>query len=181
MSRIGREPIAIPEGPEVSVDESAVVVRGPLGELRRTFPRGVRIAVAEGVVTVTPANSSKASRMLWGTWAAHVRNMIAGVRTKYEKQLIIEGIGYRAEVRGSDLVMQLGFSHPVTIPIPEGLTVSIDKESVSISGIDKEQVGGFAATVRAQKKPEPYKGKGIRYSAETVRRKQGKRATSTGA
>lgn len=175
MSRIGKKVIAIPANTEVNASGTSVTVKGPLGTLTRTFTRGVDIVVADGNVTVatTKENTNAA---IWGTVASHVMNMVAGVNKAYEKKLVIEGIGYKAEVKGTDLVMGLGFSHPVKMAIPSDLKVTTDKNIITVSGIDKEKVGQFVAEIRAWKKPEPYKGKGIRYSDEVVRRKQGKKA-----
>ena len=174
MSRIGKKPITLPEKTTVSVAEHLVAVRGPLGELSRVVPSGINIAVTENLVTVTAPDPEKDA--LWGTITAHIRNMVAGVNKPYEKKLIVEGIGFKADVKGTDLVMALGFSHPVVVPIPKGLKVTSDKNVITVSGIDKELVGNFTASVRAYKKPEPYKGKGIRYDGEVIRRKQGKKA-----
>jgi len=180
MSRIGKQPVHIPEKTDVAVSGDTVVVKGPHGELSRSFPREVSIEVKDGTVEVTPTRQTQFAQALWGTWASHVRNMITGVNEKYTRKLVIEGVGYRAEVQGSKLVMQLGFSHPVEISIPEGLEVTVEKDVLTISGIDKERVGHFTSMVRARKKPEPYKGKGIRYEGEVVRRKQGKKAAGAG-
>ncbi len=176
MSRIGKQLITIPPKTELTVADGAVVVKGPLGELRRTFKTDISISVADGVVTLAPKENPEEWSALWGTYASHIKNMIAGVNKPYEKKLIIEGVGYRAEVKGKDLVMQLGFSHPVTLHIPDGVTLAVEKNTISMSSIDKELLGQFAATIRSNKKPEPYKGKGIRYSDEVIRRKEGKRA-----
>lgn len=180
MSRIGKQPIDIPEKTDVTVKDNTIAVKGVHGELSRTFPDDVSVTVRDSSVIVEPASDTQRARVLWGTWASHIRNMVRGVNEKYAKRLIIEGVGYRAEIQGSTLVMQLGFSHPVELSIPEGLEVSADKNSVTVSGINKESVGHFAAIIRSKKKPEPYKGKGIRYEDEIIRRKQGKRAVGTG-
>ncbi|MBI4121122.1 MAG: 50S ribosomal protein L6 [Parcubacteria group bacterium] len=176
MSRIGKRPIPIPAKTEVTVDNHTVVVRGPLGETRRSFTDEVSIEVENGAVLVTPRRNAKRTRALWGTYAAHIKNMLKGVNTPYAKDLIVEGVGYRAEVKGKSLVLQVGFSHPVPMLIPEGISVNAEKNAIRVSGIDKEAVGQFAADVRAVKKPEPYKGKGIRYADEVIRRKVGKKA-----
>lgn len=175
MSRIGKQEVTIPAGTEMHVDGSTVRVKGPQGELERTFRDEVTIAVNDGVVTFAPKKDSTFARAMWGTVASHVINMINGVNEKFNKQLIVEGVGFRAEVKGKNLEMQLGFSHPVVMEIPEGLEVASEKNVVTISGIDKELVGAFASRVRLKKKPEPYKGKGIRYSDEVIRRKEGKK------
>ena len=174
MSRIGKKPISVPEKTTVSVADGRVTVKGTMGELSRSIPHGVNVEVKDNIVTVTAPNPEKSA--LWGTTTAHIKNMIAGVNKAYEKKLVVEGIGFKADVKGKDLVMALGFSHPVVVPIPEGLKVVCDKTGISISGINNELVGNFTASVRALKKPEPYKGKGIHYEGEVVRRKQGKKA-----
>ncbi|MDP3725903.1 MAG: 50S ribosomal protein L6 [bacterium] len=176
MSRIGKQPIAIPKNTEVSVSSQTLKVKGPLGELTRTFSPLISIEVAEDTVLVNPKKENLFTRALWGTTASHIRNMVKGVHTIFQKRLIIEGVGYRAEVSGNNLVLQLGFSHPVKIPIPGDVKVTVEKNVMTISSINKESVGQFTASVRALKKPEPYKGKGIRYENEVLRRKQGKRA-----
>lgn len=176
MSRLGKKPIEIPSNTEITISENTVAVKGPKGELMLTFlPKNVTITQEEAGIIVTPNNEEIFSRALWGTYASHLRNMIAGVHTPYVKKLLIEGVGYRAELKGDAVVMQLGFSHPVEMKVPKGLTVEIVKNEMTITGIDKELVGQFAAKIRSQKKPEPYKGKGIRYNDEIVRRKQGKK------
>lgn len=181
MSRIGKRAIAIPAGTEVSVKEHDIVVKGKGGTLKRAMHPAVSISIANGEVQVSPNGNTRLAKALWGTYAAHVRNMIAGVDTPFVKKLQIEGIGYRAEVSGKNIKLALGFSHPVMVGIPEGLTVAMEKNIMSIAGADKEQVGGFAASVRALKKPEPYKGKGIRYEGEVVRMKEGKKAAGATA
>lgn len=179
MSRIGKKPIVIPSGTTVSVADGEVVVEGKGGTLKRVLHPTISIAVMDTEVAVIPKVKTRLARALWGTYAAHVRNMVAGVNTPFVKKLQIEGIGYRAELSGSQLKLMIGFSHPVMVAIPQGLAVSVDKNIVSISGADKEQVGSFAAEVRSVRKPEPYKGKGIRYEGEVIREKQGKKAVAT--
>jgi large subunit ribosomal protein L6 len=181
MSRIGKNPIKIPAGTEVSVVSSELIVKGKGGTLKRMIHPAVSIAVANGEVQVSPLNDSRLARALWGTFASHVRNMIAGVNTPFVKKLQIEGIGYRAELAGKQLKLQVGFSHPVLVAIPASITATVEKNIITVSGADKEQVGEFAATVHAIKKPEPYKGKGIRYEGEVVRMKQGKKAATASA
>ncbi|MAF59366.1 MAG: 50S ribosomal protein L6 [Candidatus Pacebacteria bacterium] len=177
MSRIGKQTITIPEKTEVSANDGMIIVKGPLGELKKPFS-GVNIDIKDGEVSVSPANDSKLSQALWGTFASHIKNMVNGVNTPYEKKLVVEGVGYKAEVSGKDLVLNVGFSHPVKLEAPEGLNVSAEKNVITISGSDKEKVGQFASNIRLVKKPEPYKGKGIRYEDEVVRRKQGKKAVA---
>lgn len=176
MSRVGQQIIAIPPKTEVVKKDGLLVVKGPLGELSREFRDDIEITVKDGTVTFAPKNMTPATRALWGSYASHVKNMIHGVNEKYEKKLLIEGVGLRAEVKDKEFVFALGLSHPVTVAIPEGITATSEKGLITVSGIDKEQVGSFAAEIRALKKPEPYKGKGIRYESEIIRRKQGKKS-----
>ena len=181
MSRTGKLPIKIPAGTEISVASGEITVKGKGGTLTRALHPAVSIAVENGEAVVSPAQKTRLAQALWGTYAAHVRNMVAGVNTPFQKKLQVEGIGYRAELSGKQLKLQVGFSHPVLIAVPEGVTTTVEKNIISISGADKEKVGQFAASIRAIKKPEPYKGKGIRYEGEVVRQKQGKKAASTSA
>lgn len=176
MSRIAKQPIEIPQGTEATFSEGVLTVKGPKGTLTRDIRDEVTVSIENNTVILAPADEEIFSHALWGTYASHVKNMIKGVNTPYEKKLILEGVGFKSEVKGKDLVLALGFSHPVVVPIPEGLTVTAEKNNISISGIDKEQVGQFSSMVRALKKPEPYKGKGFRYHDEVIRRKQGKKA-----
>ncbi len=176
MSRIGKQQINIPSGVEVVFDAHAIRVKGPKGELIRPIREEIVFKQEDGVITSEPRRNDKFSRSLWGTYMSHINNMVSGVVTPFEKKLLVEGVGFKWEVKGSDLQLALGFSHPVIIAIPQGLTVTAEKGSLTISGIDKEMVGLFANKVRALKKPEPYKGKGIRYSNEVIRRKQGKKS-----
>ena len=181
MSRIGKLPIKIPAGTDVSVVSSELIVKGKGGTLRRVIHPAVSVSIDGGTVTVSPAKNNRLARALWGTYAAHVRNMISGVTQPFTKNLMVEGIGYRAELAGKQLKLSVGFSHPVLVTVPEGIAVSVDKNNISISGADKEQVGQFAAEIRAVRKPEPYKGKGIRYEGEVIRMKQGKKAAAASA
>jgi len=176
MSRIGKQIITIPEKTEITHSGRTVTVKGPLGTLARDFKSDIAITIADGTVTLKPAVVSKTVGALWGTYASHIKNMVDGVNKPFVKKLIVEGIGFRVEMTGSALVLSLGFSHKITVPIPEGIEVSVEKNTITVSGINKEQVGKFAAEVRALKRTEPYKGKGIRYEDEVVRRKQGKKA-----
>lgn len=175
MSRIGKKIITIPEKTEVNFSGDTLRVKGPLGELSRRFKHDVSLAIKDGVVTLAPVRKTIASNALWGTYAAHVVNMIEGVHKNFQKKLIVEGIGFKSEVRGDKLVLGLGFSHTVEFQIPKGLKVTAEKNIITVSGIDTDMVGEFVAKVRALKKPEPYKGKGIRYEDEVIRRKQGKK------
>ena len=180
MSRIGKQTIEIPAGTEVSVATDSIQVKGKGGTLVKPMHPAVRVKIEGGIAQVEPANNSRLARALWGTYASHVKNMIAGVNTPFAKKLQVEGIGYKAEVSGKTLKLAVGFSHPVIVNIPEGLTVAVEKNIISVAGADKEKVGQFAASVREVKKPEPYKGKGIRYEGEIVRQKQGKKAAAAG-
>ena len=177
MSRIAKKPIVLPPKTEATFSDGVMTIKGPLGTLTRYFKPSINIAIddKEGI-TVTLGSQSLQAKALWGTYASHIKNMIAGVNKAYEKKLIIEGIGYKADVKGKDLVLALGFSHTITKQIPLDLKVTTEKNNVIISGIDCEKVGQFAAEIRALKKPEPYLGKGVHYSDEVVRRKQGKKA-----
>ncbi|MEK7152275.1 MAG: 50S ribosomal protein L6 [Patescibacteria group bacterium] len=177
MSRVGKQIITIPEKTEVTKSDGFIVVKGPLGELKREFKDTIDINISEKEIKLVPKEISPDTVALWGTYASHLINMVKGVNTPYEKKLLIEGIGFKVELKGKDLNFALGFSHPIKVVIPEGLHVTTEKNTITISGIDKEQVGQFTAKLRALKKPEPYKGKGIRYVGEVVRRKQGKKST----
>ena len=175
MSRVGKQQLVIPSNTEATFTGGVFRVKGPLGELSKAFSDHIDITIADGIVTFVPKAMDPFSKAIWGTYASHVKNMLQGVNAPYSKKLILEGVGFKSEVKGSDLHLALGFSHPVVVAIPAGLTVTAEKNNVSISGIDKELVGQFSAKVRALKKPEPYKGKGFHYSDEVVRRKAGKK------
>lgn len=175
MSRVGKQQLTIPSGTTVEFTDGVFSVKGPLGTLSKVFTDGVTITIADGMVTFAPKGEDAFSRALWGTYASHVKNMLQGVNTPYVKKLILEGVGYKSEVKGTDLNLALGFSHPVVVSIPEGLTVTAEKNNLTVTGINKELVGQFTAKVRALKKPEPYKGKGFRYHDEVIRRKAGKK------
>jgi len=176
MSRLGKQPITIPTSVTVMLEGTTLSVKGPKGSLSRDFKTNlIAINIDGSEITLAPVGTDKLSQSLWGTYASHIINMITGVTEGYSKILEIEGVGYRWEVKGSEIHMQVGFSHPVVINIPEGITAIAEKQQMTISGFDKELVGSFTADVRSQKKPEPYKGKGIRYKGEYIRRKQGKK------
>ena len=178
MSRIGKLQIQIPTGTDVLVATDAVTVKGKGGTLVKPLHPGVKVTVENGAVSVNPANNSRLAKALWGTYASHVKNMIAGVNTPFVKKLQVEGIGFRAEVAGKNLKLAIGFSHPVLVEIPEGVSAVVEKNIITVSSANKEAVGQFAASVRELKKPEPYKGKGIRYEGEVIIRKQGKKAAA---
>lgn len=178
MSRIGNKLITIPAGVTVEVaDGNEVTVKGPKGTLTRTFSTMMDIQVADGVVTVKRPNDAKHTKQLHGTTRALINNMVVGVSEGYAKELELVGIGFRAAVKGNKLTMQVGYSHASELDIPEGITVTCGSATdVKVEGIDKQLVGEFAADIRAVRKPEPYKGKGIRYKGEHIRRKEGKTA-----
>ncbi len=175
MSRIGKQPITLPAGVTASFDGHTLTVKGPMGTLTRPFKSDVAITIDGTTVTLAPAYNSPFTAALWGTYGSHINNMIEGVTKGFEKKMILEGIGYKFNVQGDKIVMALGFSHPVEMAIPAGVKVAAEKNNIVVSGIDKELVGSFAAKIRANKVTEPYKGKGIRYEGEFVRRKQGKK------
>ena len=175
MSRIGRLPIAIPAGIDVAVDGSTVTVKGPLGTLTRTVNSIINVEVKDGQVLVTRPNDGKEARSLHGLTRTLIANMVEGVNTGYKKELEINGIGYRAAMEGKDLVMNIGYSHKVVMTQPEGIKIEVPAPNkIVISGPDKQKVGQFAAEVREKRPPEPYKGKGIKYVDEYIRRKEGK-------
>ena len=175
MSRIGKQEIQIPAGVKVTQNGGVVTVAGPKGTLTKIFRDDITITINGTAITLNIKRNDKFSKSLWGTYVAHIKNMIAGVQTPFQKKLILEGVGFKSEVKGKTFNFALGFSHPVVVPIPEGITAAADKNNITISGIDKELVGSFTAAIRALKKAEPYKGKGMRYENEVVRRKQGKK------
>ena len=176
MSRVGKNPVEVPSGVEVAINGRLITAKGKLGELSYEFTDQVTATLDDGKVTVAPANDSKQARALWGTTRACVQNLVTGVATGFTRELEITGVGYRAAVQGSTLNLQLGYSHDINHPIPEGITIKCEKPTnIAISGADKQRVGQIAAEIRAYRPPEPYKGKGIRYSDEIVRRKEGKK------
>ena len=175
MSRIGRAPITVPAGVEVKVDGSTVTAKGPKGTLTKTMHSNMSIAMEGNVITVTRPNDNKENRALHGLTRTLIANMIEGVANGYKKELEINGIGYRAEKKGKDLVMKIGYSHDVIMTEPEGVTVEVPSPNkVIVTGADKAAVGQFAAEIREKRLPEPYKGKGIKYVDEYIRRKEGK-------
>ena len=176
MSRLGKQPIAIPAGVEVTFANGLITVKGPKGTLTEMIRPTVTVTIADNVITLTPTAQTKEARALWGTYGAIIRNLIEGVTAGFTKILEIEGVGYRAEASGQKLTISVGFSHPVVLMVPEGLTTTVEKNVITVTGADKHAVGQFAANVRKVKKPEPYKGKGIRYRGEHIIRKQGKKA-----
>lgn len=171
MSRLAKKSIQIPEKVTIEVQSDLFKAKGPLGELSLSIAPGISIEKNEEGVKISASTDSP----LLGTMASHVMNILEGVSKGYTKKLVIEGIGFKADVKGTDVVMSLGFSHPVKVAIPEGVKVAMEKNTVIITGINKDEVGQFAAKIRSKRKPEPYKGKGIRYDTEVIRRKQGKK------
>lgn len=175
MSRVGRQPIPLPDGVEVKIDGASVSVKGPRGQLERSFDPEMQITLSDGVVTVTRPTDQPRHRSLHGLTRTLVANMVQGVTDGYTKKLEIVGTGYRVIAKGSDLEFALGFSHPVIIPAPDGISFAVESPTrFSVSGIDKQQVGEVAANLRKLRKPDPYKGKGVRYEGEVIRRKAGK-------
>lgn len=179
MSRVGKKPILIPEGVEVKIEGQRVFVKGPKGELQREIRPEIKVEIKDGEVILTPQIESKKTPAFWGLSRVLISNMISGVKEGYEKKLEIIGVGFKAVLEGQDLTLNLGFSHPVKVKAPEGIKFSIEKNMITVSGIDKELVAQAAANIRKEKKPEPYKGKGIRYLGEQIRRKVGKKAVAT--
>ncbi|MFZ1019584.1 MAG: 50S ribosomal protein L6 [Minisyncoccia bacterium] len=175
MSRIGKQEIKIPTAVKVTQNGNSLTVAGPKGTIHKTFRDDISIVIGAGAINLNIKRNDKFSQSLWGTYASHIKNMIKGVETPYQKKLILEGVGFKSEVKGKELNFALGFSHPVIVKIPEGIVATAEKNNITIMGVDKELVGSFTAAIRALKKPEPYKGKGIRYEDEIIRRKQGKK------
>ena len=182
MSRIGKQTIQIPQGVTAVLTDGLLTVKGPKGELSRVIHPLVHIAVADSTVTVdVDGKEEKAERSLWGTFAAHIKNMMEGVVTGFKKELEVNGVGYKVAMQGTDLKLELGFSHSVIFKIPAGMKASVEKNLITLVSADKEMLGAIAAEIRALRKPEPYKGKGIKYMDEQIRRKAGKTAKSSGA
>ena len=175
MSRIGKKPIALPAGVQVELKDGLVSVKGQKGALQRPFLEGLEMDMADGIITVRRMRDDKRSRSYHGLMRTLVANMVEGVHKGFEKKLEIVGIGYRSELKGSDLTLFLGYSHPINFPLPAGISAEIEKQTlVTIRGIDKELVGQTAAKIRDLRKPDPYKGKGVKYAGEVLRKKAGK-------
>ncbi|HWI87108.1 MAG TPA: 50S ribosomal protein L6 [Sphingomonas sp.] len=176
MSRIGKKPVPVPAGVTANIEGKVLSVKGAKGTLTLDLADEVVYELGDGGITVTPANDTKRARSFWGMQRTLVQNLITGVTEGYTKQLLITGVGYRANVQGKNLKLQLGYSHDVDFAIPEGISIATpDQTTVNISGIDKQQVGQVAAEIRRWRKPEPYKGKGIKYAGEFIFRKEGKK------
>jgi large subunit ribosomal protein L6 len=178
MSRIGQKTIEIPQDVTVTIAGGEVVVKGKKGELNMHVHNAIEVVIEENVITVNKKHNAQIAQSMWGTTARLISNMILGVSVGFEKKLELNGVGFRMAVKGTNLEMALGFSHPVIVAIPEGLTVTVEGPVMTIVGIDKQQVGQFSANIRALKPVEPYKGKGFRYVGEQVRRKEGKKASA---
>lgn len=178
MSRIGKKPIKIPEGVEVKIEGQKVVIKGPKGEISQEVRPEIKVSQREGEIFVSLKKETKEAKALWGLTRALLANMVQGVTEGFEKKLEIRGVGFRANLEGQDLALQLGFSHPVKIEKPEGITFSVEKNIIGISGIDKQLVGQVAAKIRSIRPPDLYKGKGVRYLGEVVRKKEGKKAVA---
>lgn len=175
MSRIGKKPIAIPKGVEIKIDKNVVSVKGPKGSLHKTFSTDVDISTQEGVISVSSMGSDKHFRALHGLTRTLISNMIEGANNGYEKVLEISGVGYKSALQGRNVVLNLGFSHQITFPLPDGIDATIEKQTViNLKGADKELLGQVAANIRGKRLPEPYKGKGIKYKNERIIRKAGK-------
>ena len=176
MSRVGKHPVEIPSGVEVQMSGQTLSAKGGLGTLRLVVSNEVTAAIADGAVTIAPKNETKHARAMWGTTRALVNNMVNGVSKGFSVTLEINGVGYRAAVQGSTLNLQLGYSHEIAYPIPSDVNIVCERPTlIRVSGADRQRVGQIAAEIRAYRPPEPYKGKGIKYSTETVRRKEGKK------
>ncbi len=176
MSRVGKHPVVVPAGVDVVVAGQSVTVKGKLGELKRTLPPEVEIVVENGIVRVSPRDDSTRARAMWGTSRSLIDSMVKGVSEGFKVGLELSGVGYRAAAGGGVLTLQLGYSHNIEYNIPAGIDISCERPTrITVSGVDRQRVGQVAAEVRAFRKPEPYKGKGIRYADERVRRKEGKK------
>ncbi len=176
MSRIGKKPVAIPAGVSADIANGVLTVTGPKGALTLSLVDDVTYAISDGTIAVKPANDSRQARAFWGLQRTLVANLVTGVTEGYTKTLLITGVGYRANAQGTNLKLQLGYSHDVDFPVPEGIEIKTpDNTTINISGIDKQKVGQVAAEIRRWRKPEPYKGKGIKYRGEFIFRKEGKK------
>ena len=179
MSRIGKQIITIPAGVTVEVKDSEVMVKGPKGELKRILPREVSVVIDGDTVTAdVQKKEDKKERSLWGTFSAHIKNMVTGVTVGFKRQLEVNGVGYRVAMQGKDLKLEVGFSHSVVFDVPENVTATVEKNVITLESLDIELLGATAAEIRRIRKPEPYKGKGIKYMEEVIRRKAGKTSKS---
>ena len=178
MSRIGKQPIKIPENVEVKISEDLIMVKGPKGELSQKIKPEIKVELKDKELRINPIKETKSIRALWGLFRVLIFNMIKGVTEGFEKKLEIGGVGYRSSLPGKKWVMNLGYAHPVEVEAPKDIEFKMEKNMITVSGIDKQLVGQIAADIRAKRKPEPYKGKGIHYLGEIVRRKAGKKAAA---
>lgn len=176
MSRVGKKPIPVPEKTKITYTDNLLTVQGAKGTLTRSIHPDVALNIENESITVSISRTDKKTRALWGTTRALVANMVTGVNTGFERVLEINGIGYRAELKDKNIEFHLGYSHPILFPLPEGITAKVDKATIRLSGIDKELLGFTSASIRRLRLPEPYKGKGIKYAEEHIRRKAGKTA-----
>jgi large subunit ribosomal protein L6 len=182
MSRVGKKPIIIPAAVEVTVKDSAVTVKGPKGALTQKVDPSVKVEIQDKEIVISVAEpEEKRQRAYWGLFRKLIANMVQGVVSGFEKKLEINGVGYRVALQGNTLVLNLGFSHPIKFPLPAGISALVDNNQITISGVDRQLVGEVAANIRKLRKPEPYKGKGIKYVGEVIRRKAGKAAKAAGA
>ncbi len=181
MSRIGKKQIKIPEGVEIKIENGRVAVKGPGGELEKKFPEGLDVQIQDGSVLVAPVKGGDKNSEIWGLGRALLALMIKGVSEGFEKILEFSGVGFKAQVNGENLELNLGFTNPVVIKAPKGITFQVEKNLIKVRGTDKEAVGQVAALIRASRPPEPYKGTGIKYKDEVIIKKAGKKAVATGA
>jgi large subunit ribosomal protein L6 len=179
MSKIGRKPIIIPDGVDIKVDGLRVSVKGPKGELQRQLTAGVKVEVKDGKMSITIAGSGPDKNKVWGLERALLNNMVVGVSQGFQRKLEVNGVGYRAAVQGKKMNLALGFSHPIEIDIPAGIEAKVQKNIITLTGIDKQALGQFAANIKSFRPPEPYKGKGIKYAEEQIRRKEGKKVAAS--
>ncbi|MBP8617810.1 MAG: 50S ribosomal protein L6 [Parcubacteria group bacterium ADurb.Bin305] len=181
MSRLGKKPIKIPLGVEVRLDNNTLVAKGPLGEDSLTIPSGFNVSLGNDAIIIKPQKETKSSSRLWGTLVSEVQNVITGVKDGYSRDLEINGVGFKAEVEGGNLVLKIGYANAIKLVIPAGLEVLVDKNKIKVKGVSKNKVTQFAALIRAQKRVDPYKAKGIKYADEVVRKKVGKKLAGTTA
>jgi len=176
MSRVGKYPVTVPKGVDIALKDGEITVKGQLGQFAYGLPEEVEVSQEDATIVVKPLSETKKARALWGTTHANINNMVLGVSEGFKRELEINGVGYRAQVQGQNLVLQLGYSHDVIFPIPDGIQIKCEKPTaVTVTGADKQQVGQVAAKIRGFRPPEPYKGKGVKYAEEQILRKEGKK------
>ena len=177
MSKIGKQPIEIPEGVEIKIGGGKITAKGEFAEIEKKYPKDkIKVIQNQQELKISPASSDKQAKSLWGTWRSIIENMIKGAKEGFTKELELEGIGFRARTEGEKLVIDVGYSHPITIEPPKGITFETEEKNIKVKGADKQKVGNISAFIRSYRPPEPYKGKGIRYKGEHIRRKEGKKA-----